>query len=99
MLDPTAPKSRAELVERLADLRQQGILDIAEETRLLDHFDSMTRDIEDEKARLEPEYLRRRDQDGEEKANAWLTEVATEIGRKHGEATRAITDQLRVVTG
>lgn len=99
MLDPTAPKSRAELVDRLADLRQQGILDIAEETRLLDHFDAMTRDVEEEKARLEPEYLRRRDQDGEEKANAWLTEVATEIGRKYGEATRAITDQLRVVTG
>lgn len=99
MLDPTAPKSRAELVERLADLRQQGILDITEETRLLQHYDDMARDLEDEKARLEPEYMRRRDEDGEEKANAWLTEVAHEIGRKHGEATRAITDQLRVVTG
>lgn len=99
MLDPTTPKSRAELADRLADLRQQGILDIAEETRLLDHYDAMVRDIEDEKARLEPEYMRRLGEDGEEKANAWLNEVAGEIGRKHGAATRAITDQLRVVTG
>lgn len=99
MLDPTAPKSRAELVERLADLRQQGILDLAEEARLLDHYDAMARDVEDEKARLEPEYERRYAEDGEEKANAWLLEVAAEIGRRHGEATKAITDQLRVVTG
>ncbi|TKR29287.1 hypothetical protein FCE95_14080 [Luteimonas gilva] len=99
MLDPTVPKSRAELVERLADLRQQGILDIAEETRLLDHYDAMARDIEDEKARLEPEFERRRAEDGDEKAAAWLLEVSTEIGRRHGAATRALTDQLRVVTG
>ncbi|MCL1636177.1 hypothetical protein M2650_16270 [Luteimonas sp. SX5] len=99
MLDTSAPKTREELVDRLSDLREQGILDIAEESRLLQHYDEMLRDVEEEKARLEPEYLRRRDEDGEEKANEWLADVARELGRRHGEATRAITDQLRVVTG
>jgi hypothetical protein len=99
MLDESAPKTRQELVDRLADLREQGILDIAEEARLLQHYDEMLRDVEEEKARLEPEYLRRRCADGEDRANAWLAEVAGELGRRHGEATRFITDQLRVVTG
>ncbi len=99
MLDTSAPKTREELVDRLSDLREQGILDIAEESRLLQHYDEMLRDVEEEKARLEPEYLRRRDEDGEEQANAWLADAARDLGRRHGEATRAITDQLRVVTG
>lgn len=93
------PKTREELVERLADLRQQGILDIYEENRLLQHYDDMLRDVEDEKSRLEPEYMRRRQEDSEEQANAWLAETARDLGRRHGEATKAITDQLRVVTG
>jgi hypothetical protein len=99
MMDPSAPKTREELVDRLADLREQGILDVAEESRLLQHYDEMLRDVEEEKARLEPEYLRRRAEDGEERANAWLADTARDLGRRHGEATRQITDQLRVVTG
>ena len=34
-----------------------------------------------------------------ERAADWLRDAASELGRRHGEATRAITDQLRVVTG
>ncbi|WP_133000198.1 hypothetical protein [Luteimonas arsenica] len=98
-MDGAPPRSREELVERLADLRLQGILDTHEEERLLEQFDAMLRDVNDEKARLEPEYNRRLRDDGLESANEWLREAATELGRRHGEATRAITDQLRVVTG
>jgi hypothetical protein len=97
--DPNAPRNREELVERLADLRQQGILDIDEESRILAHFDGMMRDAADEKARLEPEFNRRVQEDGQEAAEAWLQELAFEFGRRQGEATRAITDRLRVVTG
>ena len=97
--DPNAPRNREELVERLADLRQQGILDLAEEERILEHFDGMVRDQVEEKARLEPEFNRRVQEDGQEAAEAWLKEVAFEFGRRQGEATRAITDRLRVVTG
>lgn len=94
-----APRTRDELVERLADLRTQGILDTAEESRLLQQFDDMQRDVDEEKARLEPEYRQKIEDDGLEAANTWLREVAADLGRRHGEATRAITDQLRVVTG
>jgi hypothetical protein len=93
------PRSRQELVDRLVDLRQQGILDQAEEERLLGHYDGLLRDVEEEKARLEPEYVRLRDSEGKDAADAWLQERAHDLGRRHGEATRAITEQLRVVTG
>jgi hypothetical protein len=98
-MDGAPPKTREELAERLADLRRQGVLDTGEETRLLGHYDDMLRDMNDEKAKLEPEYHRRIREDGLDKANAWLRDVAADLGRRHGEATRVITDQLRVVTG
>lgn len=99
MMDQDPPRSREELVERLGDLRMQGVLDTTEEARLLDHYDAMLRDTEEEKARMEPEYHRRIEEDGKEAADAWLSEIAFEFGRRQGEATRVITDQLRVVTG
>ena len=98
-IEAAPPKTREELVERLADLRQQGVLDVNEEERLLAQFDAMLRDVNEQKATLEPEYKRRVRDDGLDKANDWLRDAASELGRRHGEATRAITDQLRVVTG
>lgn len=97
--DQGIPRNREELVARLSDLRQQGILDLDEETRLLAHYDGLARDSDEERARLEPEYNRRVQEDGQEAADAWLKEVAFEFGRRQGEATRQITDRLRVVTG
>lgn len=99
MSEVSAPRTREELAERLADLRQQGVVDFAEESRLLAHYDAMLRDVEEEKARLEPEYMRRLGEDGKDAADAWLADAARELGRRHGQATREITDQLRVVTG
>lgn len=98
-IEGAAPRNREELVARLADLRMQGVIEGHEEERLLGQFDGMVRDMDAEKARVEPEYRRRIQEDGLDKANDWLREMATELGRRHGEATRAITDQLRVVTG
>lgn len=98
-IDSAPPKSREELVDRLADLCRQGVIDTAEEARLLTHYDELFRDMNEEKARLEPEYNRRVREDGLEQANAWLRDIAADLGRRHGEATRAITDQLRVVAG
>lgn len=98
-IEAAPPKTREELVERLADLRQQGVLDANEGERLLAQFDAMLRDVNEQKATLEPEYKRRVRDDGLDKANDWLRDAASELGRRHGEATRAITDQLRVVTG
>lgn len=94
-----APLNRAELVLRLEDLRSQGLLDPAEEARLLAHYDAMLRDTDAEKARLADEYKRRCEEDGKPAADEWLTDAAYELGRRQGEATREITQQLRVVTG
>lgn len=94
-----APKTREELVDRLEDLQQQGVLDQTEAAQLLTQYDDMHRDVEEEKSRLEPEYRERLERDGKDDADKWLQEVAFDIGRRHGEATRRITDQLRVVTG
>ncbi|HST44671.1 MAG TPA: hypothetical protein VLK29_05535 [Luteimonas sp.] len=99
MSDPSAPRNRDELAERLAELRQQGVVDVAEESRLLQHYDEMLRDVEAEKATLEPEYTRRLAEDGKDSADAWLKDIGYQLGRRLGEATRTITDQLRVVTG
>lgn len=99
VIEAAPPKTREELVERLADLRQQGILDASEEDRLLTQFDGMLRDVNEQKALLEPEYKRRVRDDGLEEANTWLRDAAADLGRRHGEATRVIVDQLRVVTG
>lgn len=99
MSESFAPRNREELVARLSDLRDQGVLDPAEEADLLQHYDTMLRDVEMEKATLEPEYERRNREDGKDAADAWLAEVARDLGRRHGEATRRVTDRLRVVTG
>ena len=97
-MDQGAPRTREELVDRLSDLREQGVLDLTEEARLLQHYDEMLRDVEEEKARLEPEYDRRCEADGKDAADAWLAEAARDLGRRHGEATRRVTDQFPVGT-
>lgn len=99
MSEPFAPKNRDELVERLADLRQQGVVDASEEANLLQHYDEMLRDVIQEKVALHPEYQRRVVDDGQEAADTWLRDQAFDLGRRQGEATRRIVDQLRVVTG
>jgi hypothetical protein len=97
--DQGPPKTREELVDRLADLRMQGILDPGEESRLLHHYDELQEEADREKARLEPEFERRMKEDGQDAAADWLRNAASELGQRHGEATRRLTDQLRVVTG
>lgn len=94
-----APGNRVELADRLDDLCRQGMLDDAEAARLLQHFDALSRDMAGEKAALEPEYHRRLAENGKDAADAWLDATARDFGRRQGEATRAITEQLRVVTG
>lgn len=93
------PKNREELVEALDRLRVEGVIDESEESRLLRHYDEQQADYQQELARAEPEYRRRVQADGQQAADKWLSETATELGRRAGEATRRLTDQLRVVTG
>ena len=55
--------------------------------------------IQEQVAQAEPEYRRRVQEDGQESADKWLAETARELGRRAGEETRRLTDQLHVVTG
>lgn len=93
------PKNRQELVDALGQLRVEGAIDEPEEGRLLRHYDELQASYQQELARAEPEYNRRVAADGKDAADKWLAETATEFGRRAGEATRRLTDQLRVVTG
>lgn len=93
------PQNREQLVEALGRLRVEGAIDEAEETQLLRHYDELQAEYQQALARAEPEYRRRVQADGQDAADRWLAETATELGRRAGEATRRLTDQLRVVTG
>ena len=93
------PQNREELLEALTRLRAEGAIDEAEETTLIRHYDELQHEYKAELAKAEPEFLRRCEQDGKEAATKWLAGMAHELGRRQGEATRKITDQLRVVTG
>lgn len=93
------PQNREELLEALTRLRAEGAIDEAEETTLIRHYDELQQEFKAEMAKVEPEFRRRCEEDGKEAATKWLGEAAGELGRRHGEATRKITDQLRAVTG
>jgi len=94
-----APKTREELIEALGQLRVDGAIDVAEEGRLIRHYDELQRSFQEQVAQAEPEYRRRVEADGQESADKWLAETARELGRRAGEETRRLTDQLHVVTG
>lgn len=96
---PRAPRNRQELVEALDRVRVEGIIDEAEEGRLLRQYDELQRDYEAAVARAEPEYRRRVEEDGQQAADQWLKQTATTLGRQAGESIKRITDQLHVVTG
>lgn len=98
-MDERAGVDRQALIERLGELRREGAIDAAEQESLLRHFDDMQRDLRDEIVRLQPEYMQRARTDGKDAADRWLTETAETLGRRFGEATRDLTDRLRVVTG
>jgi hypothetical protein len=94
-----APKNREELIEALGRLRVEGAIDVAEEGRLIRHYDELQSSFQLQMAQTETEYRRRVQEDGTPSADKWLSETARELGRHAGEETRRLTDQLRVVTG
>lgn len=98
-MNATAALDRQALIDRLDELRNEGAISATEHAELLEHFDSMQRDLREEMARLEPEYSRRLRDDGQPAADHWLTEVAEALGRHYGHATRRLTERLSVVTG
>lgn len=79
--------TRADILERLEELRQQGTIDMVEEGVLLRHYDDLVQELTHEKQRLLAEYEQRCTQDGQEAADAWLADAVKELGRRQREAT------------
>lgn len=96
---PAPPRDRARLLQRLEQLRFDGVIGEDEENTLIRHYDELQRELQAEIARLEPEYKRCCRDEGKDAADRWLAGAARELGQRHGEATRRITDQLRAVAG
>lgn len=83
----------------LEQLRIDGSISQDEEAALIRHYGELQQEFQEQAAQMEPEYERRCEEDGKDAADRWLAEAARELGLRHGEATRRLTDQLRVVTG
>lgn len=94
-----APRNREQLQRMLEQLRADGTISQDEESTLIRHYAELQQEFDEQAAQMEPEYERRCEEDGKDAADRWLAEAARELGRRHGEATRRLTDQLRVVTG
>lgn len=77
----------------LDELRRHGTLDPSDESALIRHYDDVLREVNEQKARLEPEYARRR-RETVEAADHWLADAAAALGRRHSEAMRQVLERI-----
>lgn len=91
-----AQAERQGFVESIGQLRNENIIDAADQDALVRHYDQHKLNLEEELARITPEYERRVREDGEEQANQWLAETARELGERDGRSTRQMVDGLSV---
>lgn len=87
---PRLPASRQEFVDSLDALRAEGSLDVADEAAILREYDTLLGELKVEKTRLEAEFRERSGRQGVDAGNAWLSEAAEALGRRHGERMRQI---------
>ncbi len=87
---------RQGFVETVDQLRSNNIIDAADQDTLVRHYDQHKLNLEEELARIAPEYERRAREDGEASANEWLAETARALGERDGRATRQVIDDLSV---
>lgn len=92
-----AQARRQDWVQSLDGLRANGVVTAEEENSLIRYYDEQRHQLKEDLARIATEYQHRTTADGEEAANAWLADKARELGRRDGEATRRVIDQLHVV--
>lgn len=82
------PASREEFVGNLAELREQGSLDVADEAAVLREYDQLLAELKVEKSRLEAEFRERTEREGLDAAQSWLSEAAGALGRQQGTRMR-----------
>lgn len=93
-IEATQPRNRQQFIDMLGELRAQSGLDAVDEASLIRLYDEMLLELEQEKAKLLPEYERRCDKDGKDAADRWLAESAEALGRRQGETLRQIMDSV-----
>lgn len=81
-------------VEGLAQLREQGALDADDENMLIRHMDERLDAVQQELARLVPEYEQRVERDGRDAANVWIGAQAREMGEREGADAKRMVDSL-----
>lgn len=84
-------------IEGLAQLREQGAIDVDDENTLIRHMDERLDAVQQELKGLVPEYERRAESDGREAADAWLGERARDVGEREGADARRMVDSLSAV--
>lgn len=92
-----AGAQRRQWIDALDELLANGIIDAEDQGSLIRHYDAHRQSIDEDLARIAPEYQRRVSADGQALADEWLAETAHEIGRRDGEGTRRLVDQLNVM--
>lgn len=88
---------RQDWISSLDELRAHGVVTADEENGLVRDYDAQRRQLESDLTLIAAEYKARVNSDGEDAANAWLVSRARELGRRDGEATRRMVDQLQMV--
>lgn len=88
--DDSDAANRERWHQTLDQLHDTQVIDGADQNSLIRHYNERARNLEQELARIAPEYLRRVREDGEASANQWLAETATAMGRRDAAETRQV---------
>ncbi|WP_149195353.1 hypothetical protein [Luteimonas suaedae] len=81
-------------MERIEQLRAEGVINADDEAALIRHVNDHQRLIEEELFAIAPEYQRRLAGDGRQAADEWLAETARELGQREGEKMQRIFEQF-----
>lgn len=81
-------------LQQIEQLRSEGSINADDEAALIRQLNACQATIEEELAKVAPEYRRRVADDGQASADAWLAGVARELGEREGAGMRRIFDQF-----
>lgn len=87
--------SRQDLIEGVAKLRQDGIIDAEDEGAMIRFLDEQKAALVEElRSRVNPEYDRRLAEEGKESADGWFAQEAQELGRRQKAETERFVNTL-----
>lgn len=83
-------------IARAEELKEQGLIDEADEATLIRHLAERRAGLEDSMSALVPEYRRRLTDDGQPAADDWVAARARELGEADARATRELLDGMGI---